>query len=101
MNNLITFCDKIAYLCRVRYEMIGKEVPNLIGITEQIDLSLYKVFDDIKKEYQLNTPEATFVFEKFFWNYLEDSEDWVYSRATFGKDFEFAKDFIKEILERL
>jgi hypothetical protein len=101
MNKLITFCDTIAYLCRTRYELIGRDVPNLIGITEQIDLSLYKVFDDIKKEYQLNTPEATFVFEKFFLNYLEDSEDWVYSRATFGKDFEFTKDFIKEILERL
>lgn len=101
MNNLITFCDKIAYLCRIRYELIGKEVPNRIGITEQIDLSLYKVFDDIKKEYQLNTPEAVFVFEKFFWTYLEDAEDWVFSRITFGKDFDFTKEFIKEMLSHI
>lgn len=97
--SIIQYCHDIAFLCRVRYEVFSRDIDNFEGIQEQIDLGLFRVIERMKADFQLHTPEAMFVFDKFFWTYLEDAEDWIYAKSVFGRDFEHTKDTLKEYLE--
>lgn len=90
MKTLQSFCEKIAFICRVRYEVYTSECPNSEEICEQLDESVYQIFYKMKSKFSLHS-ENIELFQKFFWNCLKETEDWKSSVGNFGKDFDGTK----------
>lgn len=97
MKKLKSFCEKIAFICRVRYEVYNSECPNSIDIVEKLDESTCLVFHEITTEFNLNS-ENIELFSRFFWDCLKETEEWQASVEMFGKDFDGTEDFLGEYL---
>lgn len=100
MEQLKLFCEPIAYICCVRYEIYIRNFSNKEGICEKLDENIYIIFDDMKKCFNLNQ-ENTELFQKFFFDCLDNMEEWKNAVEQFGKDFLHMKDFLVECFEKL
>lgn len=98
MKQLKSFCEKIAFLCRVRYEICNSECPNKEEICEQIDESIQLLFEQLKTEFRLNS-ENIELFTCFFWDCLKETERWKKCFQEFGKDFNFSEELLIEKIE--
>ena len=95
MKTLKSFCEKIAFICRVRYEVYTSECPNSEEVCEQLDKSVYQIFYKMKSKFSLHS-ENLELFQKFYWDCLKETEEWQTSVEKFGKDFDGTKDFLEE-----
>ena len=68
MKQLKTFCEKIAFICRVSYEVYTSECPNSEEICEQLDESVYQIFYKMKSKFSLHS-ENLELFQEFFWDF--------------------------------
>lgn len=100
MDQLKIFCEKIAFICRVRYEVYTSGCPNSEEICEQLDESIYRIYQNMRTAFSLNE-ENIELFQKFFWDCLKETEDWQMSVGNFGKDFDGTKDFLEECFEKM
>ena len=100
MEELKSFCEKIAFICRVRYEVYTSECPNSDKICEQLDESLYVIYQNMETTFSLNK-ENIELFLKFFWDCLEETEVWQMSVEKFGKDFGYTKDFLEDCFNNI
>ena len=100
MKQLKTFCEKIAFICRVRYEVYTSECPNSIDLCEQLDDSIYQIYQKMETTFSLNK-ENLELFLKFFWDYLKETKEWQMSVEKFGKDFVYTKDFLENCFNNI
>ena len=99
MKKLKSYCEKIAFICRVRYEVDTSECPNSIDICEQLDDSIYQIYQKMEETFSLNK-ENIELFLKFFWDCLKETEEWQVSVEKFGKDFDGTKDFLENCFNK-
>lgn len=95
MEQLKLFCEPIAFICRVRYEIYITEYSNKEEICEKLDENIYIIFNRMKKIYSLNNENVS-LFKLFFFDCLDNIEEWKISTEKFGKDFVHTKDFLNE-----
>ena len=100
MKKLKSFCEKIAFICRVRYEIYTSECPNIFHVCEQLDESIYQIYRKMEKKLNLNK-ENLELFIRFFWECLKETEEWQMSVEKFGKDFDGTEDFLKECFNNI
>lgn len=95
MEQLKLFCEPIAFICRVRYEIYITDFDNKEEICEKLDENIYIIFDRMKRFFELNN-ENIELFKKFFFDCLNNIEEWKNAVAIFGKDYLHTKDFLNE-----
>lgn len=100
MKTLESFCEKIAFICRIRYEVYTSECPNSEEICEQLAESIYQIYQKMETTFSLNK-ENLELFLKFFWDCLKETEEWQASVEKFGKDFDGTKDFLEECFNNI
>jgi hypothetical protein len=100
MKKLKNFCEKIAFICRVRYEVYTSECPNSDEICEQLDESIYVIYQNMETIFSLNK-ENLELFLRFFWECLKETEEWQMSVEKFGKDFDYTKDFLEQCFNNI
>jgi hypothetical protein len=74
MEQLKLFCEPIAFICRVRYEIYITEYSNKEEICEKLDENIYIIFDRMKKFFSLNNENVS-LFKLFFFDCLDNIED--------------------------
>ena len=97
MEHLKSFCNKIAFLCRVRYELFTFNTPDLGSIVIRLDESVLKVLNEIQRFFGLKQ-ENIELFLIFFWDCLKGTKEWQESVEKFGKDFTETEDFLENLL---
>lgn len=100
MEQLKAFCEQLAFTCRIKYVIDTSYYNNTDEIKEQIDESIIYIFENIKKAYSLNK-ENIDLFQKFFFDCLDNTENWKISVSKFGRDFICIKDFLKDCLNKI
>lgn len=69
-------------------------------IAETIDNEIRRYIVYLKDTYSVNEGNVT-LFMEFFWSFLEENEIWKESVKEFGKDWEFTKEMLGEMLKEL
>lgn len=100
MEQVKLYCEQIAFICRVRYELYTSECKNKEDICEKLDEDIYILFESMQSFFELNN-ENIELFQKFFFDCLDTIEEWNTSIVKFGKDFLHTKDFLVECFEKL
>lgn len=98
MEELQMYANKIAFLLRVRYELISADV-DLTRSVEELDSALLSFCEKMLKEFHIFSPEMYELFYRFFWPVLSVDEEWKEAKNKFGKDFDFTEEYLREILE--